>query len=502
MKKIVLLSVMVILMCCAGMVKAQRPVGDTIFGEDSTFYYYIYNWHRYEDRNWTVMAGEADHLHQAYYYVTDSGMLMQPFDNGNPNIMGNAIYGVQMYTDRPLKIVGLAAPAYMQEPRDTAYSSWGGHPGTLPIYLNTRDTTLAGRATDSMILYKPVDGDLVKLMDAPWRIENPHRYIVLPPRVYAYNYNYRFGEYIDSSATSYTSPLYEVMFEKPVVVEDSFVVAITTFNNEGHRGYVYDQYDNQFYMWLWDHNPTRIFSFWDWRDTAVPENIRWFKFRTLPWHRCDYHHGAFTNTGQQWGLTGVVVLPIIDPGFDTTLCHEVSNLRLAERGAGSATLMWDAGDGGPWIVAYGKVDDAWEDFTFDTVSSPMVTLTGLEVGTQYFALVRGYCSVTGEYGEWTSPLEVEIFQPGHQEPEGIEHPGDLGRFTRLVPNPARGEVNVVSSFRLSRIELYSLDGRKVLEQEADGISTMVDVSSLPSGTYIAALYLPHGVATKKLVVEN
>ena len=42
----------------------------------------------------------------------------------------------------------------------------------------------------------------------------------------------------------------------------------------------------------------------------------------------------------------------------------------------------------------------------------------------------------------------------------------------------------------------------MLEQEADGISTMVDVSSLPSGTYIAALYLPHGVATKKLVVEN
>ena len=63
-------------------------------------------------------------------------------------------------------------------------------------------------------------------------------------------------------------------------------------------------------------------------------------------------------------------------------------------------------------------------------------------------------------------------------------------------------MNVVSSFRLSRIELYSLDGRKVLEQEADGISTMVDVSRLPSGTYIAALYLPHGVATKKLVVDN
>ena len=183
------------------------------------------------------------------------------------------------------------------------------------------------------------------------------------------------------------------------------------------------------------------------------------------------------------------------------MCHEVSNLRVAERGAGSATLMWDAGDGGPWIVAYGKVDDAWEDFIFDTVSSPMITLTGLEVGTQYFALVRGYCSVTDEYGEWTSPLEVEVYQSA-PDPESIEHSSDLGRFTRLIPNPAHGVVNVVSSFRLSRIELYALDGRKVLEQEADGISTVVDVSGLPSGTYIAALYLPHGVATKKIVVEN
>ncbi|MBR3434839.1 MAG: T9SS type A sorting domain-containing protein [Bacteroidales bacterium] len=494
MKKIAVFTMIVAAMCCAGMVKAQRPVGDTIFGVDSTYYYYIYNWYYDDSREWSVYSGEITHHAISYNYTDSNHTLTPPGENLNHWLCGNAIYGVQMHTDRPLKVAGIAAPAYMMEARDTGYIN-NGH--LSPSFcLNVWDTTMAGRATDSMILYKPVDGSLVKLMDGPWRMENPHRHIVLPPRRYAWNsYEPRSFEYIDSSATCYIAPLYEVMFEKPIVVEDSFVVAITTFNNEGHWGWVYDQNESPRFMWLWDHCLTRMFSFWEMRDDETPENIVWHKYRTANWWRTS----DFLTLSGRYQFTAPVVFPIIDPGFDTTLCHEVSNLRVAERGAGSATLMWDAGDGGPWIVAYGKVDDAWEDFTFDTVGSPMVTLTGLEVGTQYFALVRGYCSVTGEYGEWTSPLEVEIFQPGHQEPEGIEHPGDLGRFTRLVPNPARGEVNVVSSFRLSRIELYALDGRKVLEQEADGISTMVDVSSLPRGTYIAALYLPHGVATKKLV---
>jgi hypothetical protein len=205
---------------------------------------------------------------------------------------------------------------------------------------------------------------------------------------------------------------------------------------------------------------------------------------TLFWHHYGYPH-----------------FPIIEVGFDTVMCHDVRNLRVAMRGYGRATLTWDSGDGGPWIVAHGKMLDSWNDYTFDTVTSPTLTLTGLEVGTVYFALVRGYCSLTGEYGDWSSPLEVEVFQQGSDEPTGIEQAGDLGRFVHLMPNPARDVVSVLSSYRMSRVVLYDLNGRTVLEQEADGITAVLDVSGLASGTYIAAIYLPHGVLTKKLVVE-
>ena len=492
------LIILFALASCSGIL-AQRPVGDTLWPPVDTDYFYakqldwFYKIPDDFDTHWKTLSFDQFLFRQE---ISDQMHRLSLWD-------GNHIAGNELYAEYPIKVVGIAICAYMEQPRDTTVTAFmheyrhhvlnNRRDNATSIYFfpTVDDTTIKGRLTDSVILYRPrttTDGpDLEKLAAAPWRMEQPHRNIHMPPH---------FTDHWDGwfIFDSIICPLYEVMFDSAVVLDGSFVVASTAFNNEGDwfprtvLGYTEN-------MWLWEHPATRFYTTVGNPNIPLDSCWSWLKYRQQEWRR-------FEGSGFYEPIAAYPFFPIIESGFDTTLCHEVSNLRVAERGAGSATLMWDAGDGGPWIVAYGKADDNWEDFTFDTVGSPMVTLTGLEVGTQYFALVRGYCSVTDEYGEWTSPLEVEIFQPGHEEPEGIEHPGDLGRFTRLVPNPARGEVNVVSSFRLSRIELYSLDGRKVVEQEADGISTVVDVSSLPSGTYIAALYLPHGVATKKLVVEN
>ena len=489
---------------------AQRPVGDTLVTFDTDYLFSPYlDWFSSEDTGWRATGGFVPFLaYNDFWYNC----------NTTATCDGNHIGGMQWYTDHPVKIVGIAACAQMRHPSDTTlWSSMGAYhlPNHDPelFFLNTRDTTLAGRITDSLILYKPTPTGLVKLMDGPWRIEQPHRYMVLPPQdsIYAFTSDVAVSRYF--SDTNIVASLYEVMFPKPVVVEDSFVVAGTAFNNdmtpglEHYPGFPRAGGEN---MRLWDHNATRYWLVRSPCTSPDPDtnSIAWVKYQNFNWHRHQavarhnpYVNGDWRFDISTWGNYSYVMFPIIEPEFDTVLCHEVSNLRVAERGAGCATLMWDSGDGGPWEVAYGKIDDNWEDFTIDTVTAPMITLTRLEVGTQYFAFVRGFCSVTGEYGEWSSPLEVEVYQPWHEEPEGIESASDLGRYTRLIPNPARGVVNVVSSFRLSRIEVYDLNGRKVLEQEADGISTMVDVSGLSSGTYIAALYLPHGVATKKLVVE-
>ena len=59
----------------------------------------------------------------------------------------------------------------------------------------------------------------------------------------------------------------------------------------------------------------------------------------------------------------------------------------------------------------------------------------------------------------------------------------------------------MSSCRMQRIELYDIKGMKVHELEVDGIFAVVDASTWPKGVYIVAMYLDHGVKTRRLVVQ-
>ena len=192
-----------------------------------------------------------------------------------------------------------------------------------------------------------------------------------------------------------------------------------------------------------------------------------------------------------------IIFPIIDPDFDTAIehCRPVTNLRVAASTDTSATLIWDADNSIHWEVRYGMtgMDDSL--YTSFIVTSPSATLTGLAPGVQYKAVVRGWCPCDSSWSDWTS----KAFSV--QQQQDIAQPGNLGRFTHLSPNPAHGSVSVVSSFQLSRIVLYDLSGRRMLEQEADGISATLDISSLAPGSYIAAIHTPHGIATKKLIVK-
>ena len=498
MKKIVLFAIAALWMVAG---RGQRPVGDTIVCPDSTYYTYIYDWCGDDHIPWMVQT-DYSHWNGVNRYTleeTDPDGSMEPTEMNY--FHGNGIVGTQYVTDRPLKIVGIAAPAYMEPARDTTFSGLSlplgsGFPNTFP---NTRDITLAGRITDSMILYKvtPDGGSLVELMAAGWRMEYPHRYIHLPPGKLGQPNEWP-NRPLDSSLVV---PLYEVMFEKPVVVEDTFVVAGTYLNNEGSWEWQCEPMweENRRMMWLWNHCPTRYI---DWKGEAPEPDSRrilWSKFRTAQWQKQIAARMNIYNTFAPFHSP--LIFPIIEPGFDTTLCHDTRNIRVTDRTDSSATLIWDSGDGGPWEVAFGKMTDQWTDYTFTTTTRPTLTVTGLEVGTIYFAMIRSYCNVTHEYGAWVGPVEVEIYQHHNPHENGIDGTADGDRWVSLMPNPAQGAVNVLSSYRLNRIEVYNLKGEKVYEQKADGITAEFDVSGWAKGVYIVALYPEHGVVTKKLVVR-
>ena len=78
----------------------------------------------------------------------------------------------------------------------------------------------------------------------------------------------------------------------------------------------------------------------------------------------------------------------------------------------------------------------------------------------------------------------------------------LQRYINLLPNPATERVQVLSSFGLSRIELYNAAGVRVHEQKAEGYSLTFDVSALPAGPYLVRIATAAGTVTKKLIVQR
>ena len=78
----------------------------------------------------------------------------------------------------------------------------------------------------------------------------------------------------------------------------------------------------------------------------------------------------------------------------------------------------------------------------------------------------------------------------------------LQRYTTLRPNPAADQVQVLSSFGLSQIELYNAAGVRLLEQKATGYSATLDVSALPAGPYLVRIATAAGTVTRKLVVQR
>ena len=118
MKRFCLL-ILFALAACSG-IQAQRPVGDTLRIPPEDYFCDQYNNLQpvsSGDTLWSVPSYTVlvlDRLYQHGLYPVDSidSVRVSEFH-------GNYILGKQMLTNRPLKIVGIAACAFRQNPADT-----------------------------------------------------------------------------------------------------------------------------------------------------------------------------------------------------------------------------------------------------------------------------------------------------------------------------------------------------------------------------------------------
>ena len=94
------------------------------------------------------------------------------------------------------------------------------------------------------------------------------------------------------------------------------------------------------------------------------------------------------------------------------------------------------------------------------------------------------------WSDWSGPQLAS-------DPVGIESVQEP-EFT-LYPNPASGTVVLKHGVEQGEVEVFDIQGRRVLTQPA--AQRTLDVSRLAAGTYTVRLTTPQGVASRRLTVR-
>ena len=183
--------------------------------------------------------------------------------------------------------------------------------------------------------------------------------------------------------------------------------------------------------------------------------------------------------------------------FDT--CARPTWLHVTALDSATVTLAWNATEALAWEVNYGPYALGLNGGQTVTVEGTGVTLDGLYVDTWYWARVRALCD-TDFWSFWTDTVLFHV---------PLHHVGDtttrvitpVAQYTYLMPNPAREEVTVASSFRVKVVELYGADGKLLQQKKVNAVGTTLDLKGLPAGIYFVRVHTTAGVTTKRLVVE-
>lgn len=124
-----------------------------------------------------------------------------------------------------------------------------------------------------------------------------------------------------------------------------------------------------------------------------------------------------------------------------------------------------------------------------------------EEGSVYWSLINQEEDHQEDYYMMIFPILTPEGSPSGDSTAVVTAADMVSRYVAVQPNPAKEEARVLSSFGLTRIEVYDDKGRQVMAREASGYEATLDVKAWPIGTYILRVATPMGTAVKKLLVR-
>ncbi|MCR5445092.1 MAG: T9SS type A sorting domain-containing protein [Bacteroidales bacterium] len=483
-------------------------VNDTVYGRSPIYYY---DWWPPIDSNGLVQDSII-FPEKPYHIEVDYDL-----DGPAVNDYKQGLY--QRHTTvTPLKVIGIAS-TLTRYYWDTSDTRWGQL--TFPMDSLPEDVDTVYDTTMHYILFAATPAGPVELARVCWTddyMTHPKRYMALP-NTEAHNSSPVIG--CENITSGYRiAPLREYYFNSPVWVTDSFylgwapmkrrpVIPYTWLPNydeiEARGWYYYLHYYENIALGNWlqsgyckVHIPTSSFLF-------IRNLVNGYMYDEDP---------IFKEAEGQIYLT---IFPIIE--IDSTkvpynpadfCCPVPSNLSTVIHQSYRLKVGWDALNNFEWELAITTSDSLSPDScSIIPCSTNSYDTYGIHPDSTYYVYVRGRCEVIRwtdtMWSDWSAPLVVEALNGSG--PDDPPDPGDTtairsaeGPAFSLSPNPANATVTVVTAETDGTVALLDLQGRMLFAVPLTGDETVVDLRTLPPGTYLVRVSTPRGSTTQKLTV--
>ena len=372
-------------------------------------------------------------------------------------------------TSTPLKVVGIASSMQI-------FDNF-----TQTVLFEDSATSVYEDTTNFYILFQATPSGPNELRRVCWTDDmatHPKRYIE-----YVGGY-LPYGDCDNIVPSHYIVPIREYYFDSAVYVTDSFYIGKSRYTVADNyhaisniSRYRYDYlgvYANQSVAPCFINIPVQHF-------------IQRLETSVINGEQNEWQHFNFKDYQ--------LIYPIIE--VDTVAlaaeytCQRPSIPEAGEQEGGTVRFRWTATETIRWQLALTPQDG--EERIYDAPTQ-QYTIHGLSPDTTYLVSVRGYCrnKMWEGWGDWSDTL---TYTP--PQPLGPSAELPLSHSFSLTPNPATSSLLVSAPEEQGTLTVLDIQGRQLFSANLVSGSCTLDISHLPSGTYIVELVPADGSPARR-----
>lgn len=261
---------------------------------------------------------------------------------------------------------------------------------------------------------------------------------------------------------------------------------------------------------------------------ATPTNIDTVSVNTfsmeLKWDAvsgAQFYNVDFTTPPGNNGMTSIYnYITLTGLSANTTYCFNVRSICGSNNTSAWSTQCFTTTCTGSMVpslevknITQNTANISWQtmasttyQYAIDTLTTPpasgiatsntSIATQGLEASTEYCIYVRGLCSITNTYTEWTKQCFKTLPKPsGVTTIHGDEN-------ISIYPNPAKDNINVggVPDYP-STVFITDITGKLLTTTIIEEHNTQIDISNFPKGVYILKISGNNTNITRRFIKE-